>query len=231
MSALRAVLPAEASVANPVDMLGGATAGTYATVLPHLLADPHIAAVIVLFVPAVSATAEAVAAAVEEAARNVDGDKPVLAVIMSAAGMPAALRGSQHVVAFTYPESAARALGRVADRAEWLRRPQGAVPTTPDGIDRARAEAVVASALAGSDDTWLDPAATRELLLAYGVPLVPERVARPSTRRLPRRASSASPASSRPRCPGRTRRRRAGSRSISPTRRRSRPLPNTSVPR
>ena len=177
VSALRAVLPAEASVANPVDMLGGATAGTYATVLPHLLADPHVAAVIVLFVPAVSATAEAVAAAVEEAARNVDGDKPVLAVIMSAAGMPAALRGSQHVVAFTYPESAARALGRVADRAEWLRRPQGAVPATPDGIDRARAEAVVASALAGSDDTWLDPAATRELLLAYGVPLVPERVA------------------------------------------------------
>ena len=177
VSALRAVLPAEASVANPVDMLGGATAGTYATVLPHLLADPHVAAVIVLFVPAVSATAEAVAAAVEEAARNVDGDKPVLAVIMSAAGMPAALRGSQHVVAFAYPESAARALGRVADRAEWLRRPQGAVPATPDGIDRARAEAVVASALAGSDDTWLDPAATRELLLAYGVPLVPERVA------------------------------------------------------
>jgi acetyl coenzyme A synthetase (ADP forming)-like protein len=176
VTALRAVLPAEASVANPVDMLGGATAATYAAVLPHLLGDPHVSAVVVLFVPAVSATAEEVAAAVEEAARAVDADKPVLAVIMSSEGMPAALRGSQHVVAFAYPESAARALGRVAERAEWLRRPQGAVPTL-DGIDRARAEAVVADALAGSDDMWLDPAATRELLLAYGVPLVPERVA------------------------------------------------------
>jgi acyl-CoA synthetase (NDP forming) len=95
---------------------------------------------------------------------------------MSSEGIPAALRASRHVSAFAYPESAARALGRVADRAEWLRRPQGAIPAL-DGIDHARAAAVVAEALARSDDAWLDPAATRELLLAYGVPLVPERVA------------------------------------------------------
>jgi len=46
-----------------------------------------------------------------------------------------------------------------------------------DGIDHTGAAAVVADALERSDDEWLDPAATRELLLAYGVPLVPERVA------------------------------------------------------
>jgi acetyl coenzyme A synthetase (ADP forming)-like protein len=176
VTALRAFLPAEASVANPVDMLGGATAQTYAEVLPHLLADSHLSAVIVLFVPAVSATAEEVAAAVEEVACRIDSDKPVLAVIMSSAGMPVALRGSSHVVAFGYPESAARALGRVAERAEWLRRPQGAVPEL-EGFDRQRAESIVAEALSGTDDVWLDPATTRELLLAYGLPLVPERVA------------------------------------------------------
>ena len=62
------VLPREASVANPVDMLGGATADSYAAVLPVLLADPRVDAVIVLFVPAVSATADEVAAAIERAA-------------------------------------------------------------------------------------------------------------------------------------------------------------------
>ncbi|HET8741005.1 MAG TPA: GNAT family N-acetyltransferase, partial [Gaiella sp.] len=176
--ALRDVLPTEASVANPVDMLGSATAKTYADALPLLLADPHVSAVVVLFVPAVSATADEVAGAVEAAARQseADGSKPVLAVIMSSEGIPAALRGSRHVAAFGYPESAARALGRVADRAEWLRRPQGVVPAL-DGIDNARASAIVADALGRSDDVWLDPDATRELLLAYGVPLVPERVA------------------------------------------------------
>ena len=176
VAALRASLPGEASLANPVDMLGGATAETYATLLPVLLADPHLAAVIVLFVPAVSATAEEVAEAIERAAREADADKPVLAVVMSSEGIPQALRGSRHVAAFAYPESAARALGRTAQRADWLRRPHGAVPTL-EGIDRETAHAVVERALGGADDAWLDPRATRELLLAYGIPLVPERLA------------------------------------------------------
>lgn len=176
VAALRRVLPAEASVANPVDMLGGATAETYASVLPHLLADPHLSACIVLFVPAVSSTAEEVASAVVEAVGRAGSDKPVLAVIMSSEGTPAVLCGAPGVASFAYPESAARALGRIADRAAWLRRPQGAVPAL-DRIDHVRAEAVVDSALAETDDAWLGPAATRELLAAYGLPLVPERVA------------------------------------------------------
>jgi acetate---CoA ligase (ADP-forming) len=175
---LRAVLPAEASVANPVDMLGSATAETYAAALPPLLADPHVDAVIVLFVPAVSATADAVATAVTRIVDTADTDKPTLAVVISAEGVPEALRSAGgRVAAFAYPESAARALGRAAERASWLRRPLGAVPEL-DGIDRERAEAVVRRALEASDDVWLDPASTRELLLAYGVPVVDERVAR-----------------------------------------------------
>ncbi len=176
VAALRELLPTEASVANPVDMLGSATARTYQQALPLLLADPHVSAVVVLFVPAVSATADEVAEAVAAAAQRADTEKPVLAVIMSSEGVPEALRVSRHVAAFAYPESAARALGRVAARAEWLRRPQGVLPDV-GGIEHGRAAAVVADALERSSDDWLDPAATRELLLAYGIPLVPERVA------------------------------------------------------
>ena len=176
IAALRAVLPAEASVANPVDMLGGATAATYAQSLPLLLADTRVAAVIVLFVPAVSATAEEVAAAVAQTALTVGREKPTLAVVMSSEGIPEQLRDSRAVAAFAYPESAARALGRVAQRADWLRQPQGAVPGV-DGIDRAAAQAVVARSLAEDEDTWLDPTDTRALLTAYGIPLVPEGTA------------------------------------------------------
>jgi acetyl coenzyme A synthetase (ADP forming)-like protein len=171
---LRAQLPAEASVANPVDMLGSATATTYEAALGHLLADRKVSAVIVLFVPTVSATADDVAAAVERAAQDAQGNKPVLAVVMTAEGVPAAIRASDRVSAFTYPESAARALGRAAERAAWLRRPQGTVPAL-DGIDRPRADEVVGRALEASAEVWLDPAATRELLQAYGLPLVAER--------------------------------------------------------
>ena len=60
-------LPAEASIANPVDLLGSATAATYEAALPVVLADPGIDAVIVLFVPPVVATAADVSAAIARA--------------------------------------------------------------------------------------------------------------------------------------------------------------------
>jgi acetate---CoA ligase (ADP-forming) len=176
VAGLRQLLPAEASVANPVDMLGSATARSYERALPLVLADPHVDAVLVLFVPAVTATADEVAVAVDAAARTAASDKPVLAVVMSSAGVPSALRAGSAVAAFAYPESAARALGRVSERAEWLRRPLGARPAI-QGIDSAAASAVVERALRRADDSWLDPAETRALLAAYGVPLVPEQIA------------------------------------------------------
>jgi hypothetical protein len=46
-----------------------------------------------------------------------------------------------------------------------------------NGIDREAAQAVVERSLAAAGDAWLDPAATGELLFAYGLPLVPERAA------------------------------------------------------
>ncbi len=176
-SALSELLSPEASVQNPVDMLGGATAATYATALPLLLEDSQVDAIVVLFVPTVTATAEEVAGAIDGAAGRAAGGKPVLAVVLSAEGIPAALRrDGANVAAFHYPESAVRALGRLAQRAEWLRQPHGTVPAL-EGIDRNAAERVVERALAGGDDVWLTPEDTRELLLAYGLPLVSERIA------------------------------------------------------
>jgi acetate---CoA ligase (ADP-forming) len=165
---LRELLPAEASVANPVDMLGSATPASYAGALPVLLSDPGIDAVIALFVPAAQATADAVAEAIAGAAGG--ADKPVLGVVLSSEGIPAALRGA--VAPFTSPEAAARALGRAAARADWLRRPLGSIPEL-EGIDREAAAALIA----GADEGWLDPERTRALLDAYGLPLVPEQLA------------------------------------------------------
>ena len=172
---LEAILPAEASLANPVDMLGSASDDSYRTALPLLLADPAIDAVIALFVPAVSATAEAVANAIAAARAAAGVETPLLAVVMSAEGIPATLRAEANVSAFTYPESAARALGRAAERADWLRRPLGTVPDI-GGIDQEVAAEVAAEALAATEDRWLEPDEARKLLLAYGIPLVPEHV-------------------------------------------------------
>jgi acetyl coenzyme A synthetase (ADP forming)-like protein len=166
---LGSILPREASVANPVDMLGSAVASTYAEALPILLRDPAVDAVIVLFVPPVMAGADEVATAIVRSVEE-EGveEKPVLACVISADGTPAQLL-SGSVAPFSYPESAARALGRAASRAEWLRRPQGLVPNLAD-VDRLAARKLVED----SPEGWLDPDLTRQLLSAYGLPLVSE---------------------------------------------------------
>ena len=227
---LRELLPAEASVANPVDMLGSATAESYAQALPVLLADPQVDAALVLFVPAVTSTAEEVAVAVEGAAGAAASEKPVLAVVMSASGIPAALRDGARVAGFAYPESAARALGRAAGRAGWLRRPLGSVPEVA-GVDRARAVEVVERALADADDSWLAPAATRELLESYGVPLVPERRADDVEAAVAAARELGLPAVVKSAAPGITRRRSAASHSISPTPKRCGRRSSGSAPR
>lgn len=169
---LRTVLPTEASLSNPVDMLGSAVGTTYETVLPVLLRDPGVDAVIVLFVPPVVAGAEEVAGAIARAAEAEAAEgKPVLACVISQSGTPPQLL-SAPVAAFDYPESAARALGRTAERAEWLRRPQGRVPKL-DGVDLAAAREVIQEA----GERWLGPGEVRRLLQAYGLPVVAERVA------------------------------------------------------
>ena len=79
------------------------------------------------------------------------------------------------VVALPYPESAARALAFACERSDWLERAPG---TTPElDVDSAAARGVVDSALAESPDSWLPPQQIRTLLEAYGIPLVPERIA------------------------------------------------------
>jgi acetate---CoA ligase (ADP-forming) len=169
MVALAEVMPAEGSAANPIDLLGGATYESFAAALPPILADPAFDAAIVLFVPTVGSDEQEVGAAISRAAASAT-DKPVLCVFVSARGAPASLRSVANVPSFAYPEAAARALGRAAERGEWLRRPAGTFPELE--LDGVAAQAVVREAGEG----WLDPAQTRRLLEAYGVPLVPERV-------------------------------------------------------
>ena len=173
--ALRLVLPAEASLENPIDVLGSATADTFAAVLPLLLADHAFDAVCVLFVRPIVATAADVVAAVDAAIEASGHDKPVVGVFLSAETGVEHERATR-VTRFGSPEAAARAIGVAARRASWLRQPVGVVPELDD-IDRDAARAIAAAALADSDDVWLDARASRSLLEAYGVRLAPEALA------------------------------------------------------
>jgi len=163
---LRSALPDEATVTNPVDMLGSAVGSSYERAIPVLLADHGIDALIVLFVPPIHAGAEEVAQAIARALERAESDKPVLVSVITADAAPEALRASR-ATTFSYPESAARALGRAAERARWLRRAHGSHPELDVDRDAARAAAA-------HGDGWLAPDDARRLLHAYGLPVVTE---------------------------------------------------------
>src|SRR5262249_33086118 len=85
-AALRAQLPPEASVGNPVDMIASASPASYEACLRLLLADDQVDAVLVLFVPPVGTEAADVAAAIRRAGAG--ATKPVVTSFMGMHGVP-----------------------------------------------------------------------------------------------------------------------------------------------
>ncbi len=171
---LRDFLPSAAGVSNPVDMIASATADDYKRAIRVMADDPNIDSLIVIFIPPLGTKAEDASRAILDAVREIEGSKPVLAVFMSAHGLPEELKAADICVpSYTFPESAARALSQVSRYASWRKRPE----TTPpqfDNIRRDEAAAIVATALL-REDGWLTPEETSSLLSCYGVPLVEQR--------------------------------------------------------
>lgn len=175
---LAALLPAGASVQNPVDLLAAATPEHYERALDAVLADPGLDAVIVIYIPPLVRQPEEIADAIARAADGA-GSKPIVASFLATQGVPIPLRADfgggaaaaprRSIPSYAFPESAARVLSRAASYAEWRARPEGCVPELV-GIDGKRARSVVGRALAGrSGGTWLEAGATSELLECYGI--------------------------------------------------------------
>ncbi|HKY98509.1 MAG TPA: acetate--CoA ligase family protein [Gemmatimonadaceae bacterium] len=171
--ALRNLLPAEASIANPVDMIASASAGQYRKALELLGNDPGIDAIIVIFIPPLVTRAEDVAAAIVEGTRALKGMKPVLTVFMQSRGVPDELRGADiRIPSYSFPENAARALARVSTYGEWLVKPSSEPVFT--GIQRERARDVIDHAIKRGGG-WLEPDEVWTILSSYGLPVLMQR--------------------------------------------------------
>jgi acetyl coenzyme A synthetase (ADP forming)-like protein len=190
MAALRAYLPPEASVRNPVDMIASATPESFEKSVRLVLEDPNVDALLAIYVPPIVTTPLEVAQAIVRGARAAsehlaargESPKPVLSCFMGAHGVPEGLRSLQkgHIPSYPFPESAALALSRVLRYARWRAAPEGR-EVHFDDIDVAAVRAAVAPALARAKDgasEWLNPEETRALLTATGIPVVPVALAR-----------------------------------------------------
>jgi acetate---CoA ligase (ADP-forming) len=184
---LAAFLPAAGSTSNPVDMLAAATGEDYSRAIATLGSCPEIDALIVIFTPPLVTKAADVVRAIQRAARDLSRPIPLLGVFMSKQTGPRVIsHGGAGVPYYPFPEEAARALSLAARYGAWRAIPEEPLSTL-DGIDRDRATAVIAAALAG-DPGWLAPETVLELLSCYRIPVVDTRLAA-STRDAGREAS------------------------------------------
>jgi acetyl coenzyme A synthetase (ADP forming)-like protein len=174
-AALRAMLPLEASVGNPVDMIASASADQYQEAIRIIGNDAQVDALVIIFVPPLVTRPEDVARAIVAGAREFAGVKPMLTVFMQARGVPDELRSSDlRLPSYPFPEDAASALARVARYAEWRARP-AEEPVRFDGLRRDEATAIVATAL-GRSAEWLSSEEVWKLLTCYGIPVLQQRV-------------------------------------------------------
>ncbi|MBA3430813.1 MAG: GNAT family N-acetyltransferase, partial [Actinobacteria bacterium] len=169
-------LPAEASLGNPVDMIASATGEDYRRAIDVVAADEDVDAVIVIFIPPLVTLAAEVASAIRRAATELPRNLPLLAVFMSARGVPQELRGEgSNVPSYAFPEDAARALARSARYGVWRRTPEGTVPSFED-CRRDEGAAVISQALAAGT-SWMGPGGVARLLDCYRLPLAEWRLA------------------------------------------------------
>jgi acetyl coenzyme A synthetase (ADP forming)-like protein len=174
---LRDLLPREAGLSNPVDMLATASGEDYRRTILTVAADERVDAIVVIFTPPLVTQPEDVGRAIREAAELLPRSIPLLAVFISADGPPADLqRGDTLVPAYTFPEEAARALARAVRYGAWRARDPGEVPEYAD-CRGTEAAAVIAEALHRGPG-WLKPTEVARLLDCYGIPMAESRLVR-----------------------------------------------------
>ncbi|MET9016395.1 GNAT family N-acetyltransferase [Streptomyces olivaceoviridis] len=172
---LRTLLPDGATATNPVDVTAAVGEERLQACIGLLARHGAVDSVLVSLVP--TAVATATGEDLVRALTSAPGPlaRPVVAVLPAQAARVGLLptAGRSTVPAYSDAEDAARALAHAAARADWLARPQGAVPELPD-VETMRARDLANAYLeARPEGGWLDPRTTAVLLGCYGIRQIP----------------------------------------------------------
>ncbi len=168
---LRGHLSADASVANPVDMIASAGPDEYAACIEAVMESDEVDALMTIFIPASPAGVIETVTAIGRAAGKLHGTRPFLGVYMSASGLAPELASlDRRIPVYPFPEQAATARARAVEYEEWRTRPTGE-HVTYDDVDDEAARRIIDGALARLDGEpdWLEPSEVDALLSAYGM--------------------------------------------------------------
>ncbi|HEY9509085.1 MAG TPA: GNAT family N-acetyltransferase, partial [Verrucomicrobiae bacterium] len=178
---LNKILPSAWSHNNPVDVLGDASAETYAKTLEIAGRDPNSDGLLVILTPQAMTDCTGTAEKLK-AFGHIEG-KPVLASWMGGRDVAAGeqILNNAGIPTFPYPDTAARVFSQMWRYADNLRAlyetpvPSADVDDLESG--RAKAKALIES-IKQSGRTILTEAESKELLGCYGIPTVVTRIAK-----------------------------------------------------
>jgi acyl-CoA synthetase (NDP forming) len=178
---LARLLPSGAAVSGPVDTTATVGISAFRSCLEHVAADDSVDAVMAIGVPTAMAdlSTAIVTAKVTKPMAAVLLDRPesvslfgVGAGAATGVGSPSGLGSRACLPVYSYPESAARALGHAARYREWRDSHLGQVPELED-VDVTAARRLVAAFLTTSPEGgWLAAGDAVQLLASYRIPMV-----------------------------------------------------------
>jgi acetate---CoA ligase (ADP-forming) len=119
IDAMARKLPPNATLFNPVDVIGDATSTRYAAVLEQAARDPYVDGILVILTPQAMTDVEATADRIIETASATD--KPMIASFMGEKRVRPAIDRLKRasIPNFSYPELAVKAFKRLADHRAW----------------------------------------------------------------------------------------------------------------
>jgi acetyltransferase len=166
---LRSILPATASLHNPIDLVAEAQAEQYEGTLQAVLDDKNVHSAIVILTPTAFTDVENIARVIVKTAKK--SNKPMCCCFL---GVYDVSRGidileANRIPAYRFPESAARALSEMARFTRWLQRPKTDIKIFK--VDKSRAQEILQAARAEGRKSLYEQEAY-EILRAYRFPVV-----------------------------------------------------------
>ncbi|MGY2727328.1 bifunctional acetate--CoA ligase family protein/GNAT family N-acetyltransferase [Thermostichus sp. OS-CIW-26] len=176
---LNQLLPPHWSHGNPIDILGDADPERFAQVLEVVLRDPGSQGCLVILTPQAMTDPTATAEKVVETWRRSGSRQPILASWMGGAGVDAGehILNQAGIPTYRYPDQAARVFGYLW-RFSYNLKALYETPTLPPAraVERDRVHQILSQARQ-QGRTLLTEVESKEILAAYGIPVVPTRVA------------------------------------------------------
>jgi acetyltransferase len=166
---LRGILPQEASVTNPVDMISTADQESYRAALEIILNDENVDSMIVIFVTPVLVKSIDVAYKIAEVISR-HPNKTITTCLMGHEGVLSGVEEleKQKIPVYRFPETAVRALTAMKEYREFRQKKKGQIRTFE--VDKKTVAAIIKK-VQEENRSMLTSDEVRDVLKAYGFPL------------------------------------------------------------